>query len=185
MNDKQFWTIERGEDEPLRDFIFRTWREANPALPEDLASAGIGEAIYQAEIVTAGYLSPYHFGIRLREMVGGANDGTLRCVAIYAATCPDDQEICTKTIYYCWDEPHEDGPAMAAFYDPSRGPTFGNQLLTIAQAMRHYSVPRSTITLACRDGQIEGAERIDGRWQFLASSFQSWLESRPSKGNRS
>jgi len=183
MNEKQFWTIEREEGESLRDFVFRTWREANPALPDDLAQPDIGKATYQAEIVTAGYLSPYHFGVRLREMVGGANDGTSRCVAVYSATSPDGRGLC-KTIYYCWDEPHKDGPAMAAFYDPSRGPTFGNPMLTAAQAGRNYGVPRSSITLACRQGYIVGAERVDGRWQFLASDFQQWLESRPGRGGK-
>lgn len=121
---KQFFTIERELNETWRDFVFRTWRTANPNLPEHLYQ--VGQWQFSDEVVWEGYLSPYRFGIKLREMVGGANDGTSRCVPIFAAKQANDRGVIDRTVYYCWDEPDIDGPHVAAFYAPYLGPTFGN-----------------------------------------------------------
>lgn len=54
---------------------------------------------------------------------------------------------------------------------------------TAAEAERKYGVPRSSITLACRTGEIERAEIRDGRWRFPREDFLEWKRSRPGSGH--
>jgi hypothetical protein len=130
--DNQFWTIERKPDESQRDFIFRTWREANPYLPEDIAANPYklrGRRHGHGEIVPQGYGSPYRFGRILRDMVQSSQE-SLGAVPIFKFTETDAKGFELHVTYFAWNGPETDkfesGPHIAAFYNPANGPTFGN-----------------------------------------------------------
>ena len=119
-NRDMFWTIERGEEESDRDFIYRCWEEAHgaPVTKEDAAQT------FQAEVVKDGYASPYQFAILLRDLAARAkhvNEGPT--VSVWAA-----HNVQTGgAVYYCWNDAPMGGKTRCAFYDPARGPTFGRR----------------------------------------------------------
>jgi hypothetical protein len=121
--DKQFWTIERKPGESARDFILRTWREAKSDLPQNIANLDLTKCHAQTEVVKDGYESPYRFGVILRELVGED------FAPIFQATHTDGNGL-THAVYYAWGQMEQEadgdnGPTVAAFYNPQAGPTFG------------------------------------------------------------
>lgn len=119
-NRQMFWVIERGEEETLLAFIKRCWEEAHgaPTTKEDAPQT------FQAEVVRDGYASPYQFAILLRDLAARAehvNDGP--AFGVWGA-----HNVQTGgAVYYCWDDWPGEEPTRCAFYDPSKGPTFGRR----------------------------------------------------------
>ena len=110
-NREAFWTIARQAGETTRDFVIRTWREAYPIATsgltlEDLQTLDPEQG--SAVVVKEGYASPYTFAGVLRDMVDNDKATILGAYANNAAT-----------IYYTW-KIGDDGPVLAAFYDPAR-----------------------------------------------------------------
>ena len=104
-----FWSIEREKGESMRDFVIRTWSTCYPTMTQDELQA-IAPEQQSAEIVKDGYLSPYLFGRVLRWMVDDKN------AAILGAYMRDGE----SAIYYTWGRPGDNGPTLAAFYDPAK-----------------------------------------------------------------
>jgi hypothetical protein len=52
----------------------------------------------------------------------------------------------------------------------------GYRWLTVSEAAEQYDIPRSTITLACRKSQIDGAKKRDKKtWIVPEVTFRHWL----------
>lgn len=60
----------------------------------------------------------------------------------------------------------------------------GYRWIGVTDAAREYGVPRSSITLACRQGDIEEAQKGRHGWEFPESAFLYWLNTRPGSGRR-
>ena len=54
--------------------------------------------------------------------------------------------------------------------------------ITIREAEEEYGIPRATLTWACRQGKIVGAEKLGNRWRFPLVTFRTWLRKRKSGG---
>ena len=91
----------------MRDFVIRTWATCYPALSLDELQALEPEQ-QSAMVVKDGYASPYAFGRVLRWMADDPN------TAILGAHREDG------TVYYAWGGPGDNGPTLAAFYDPAK-----------------------------------------------------------------
>jgi len=64
-------------------------------------------------------------------------------------------------------------------YDYQIAPWMG-----VHEALEEWGIPRPTVTLACRNGEIEGAEKVANRWQFPQAMFLAWLRRRRQRAQR-
>lgn len=53
-----------------------------------------------------------------------------------------------------------------------------------SDAADRFDVAPSSVTWACREGQIVGARKDGGEWSFPLIAFVDWLENRPGRGGR-
>jgi len=58
-------------------------------------------------------------------------------------------------------------------YDPQLVPW-----ISAREAEENWGIPRATITWACRQGHIAGAEKLGNRWRFPQGRFLAWMHTR-------
>jgi len=165
-----FTSIDRQPDESLRQFVVRTWRTANPTLPEDLAT--IHPTSLQIEQVAEGYRAPYAFANKLREMVGGDR------VAIWS-TSHQDPDGLTHTIYYAWNTLSGHGtPTRAVFYDPQHR-TSQNQAHLYVVQFRGPDVPSPATSPEIPDDAVIVADTHFSVVEATASQVEQWISGFP------
>lgn len=67
---------------------------------------------------------------------------------------------------------------------PEFDPRLGHRQLSVREASEEYGVPRASITLACRQGQITDAVKGRYGWRFSENAFRVWMKHRPGRGRR-
>jgi len=165
-----FTAIDRQPDESSRDFVTRTWRTANPTLPENLTT--IHPTSLQVEQVTEGCRAPYAFANTLREMVGG------HWVAVWS-TSHQDPDGLTHTIYYAWNTLSGHGtPTRAVFYDPQHRPSQGQAYLYVIE-FRGSDVPSYQTTPYIPEDAIVVADTHFSVVEATASQVEQWISGFP------
>lgn len=57
------------------------------------------------------------------------------------------------------------------------GASQDEELISVTKAEKEYGIPRATLTLACREKEIQ-AKKSGGAWQMVKSSLEAWLRAR-------